>query len=219
MEHINSNDRWFATCDDHSLCRVGDNGPITVTQLMPIVKYVNDGDSFLDVGCGSATTFDALKALKKEVKYKGIDFIDHRIEWCNKTFGNYFEVGDARKLNEADKSFDIVWSRHVVDHLGDFEQPIDEHCRVAKKMVICVLWMALTDKETHDIKPIVDGPQDARKTYEDEWTNQYSRSRVKAHLEKKCQEGWQLVEFLEDVTWNGSIHGKGRDTIIVLQRA
>lgn len=219
-------DRWFATCQDFNLCRMGLNGPMTVTQIMPILQWVKDEDTFLDVGCGSGTTLDALKELKKQVYYKGVDVIDHRIEYLKKTFNEYtfdishakpsviFEAQDARHLKEEDKSWDIVWSRHVIDHLGNFEQAIDEHCRVAKKYVICVLWMSLTDLDEHLIKPIKEGD----KVYEDEWTNQYSRKLVKAHLEKKCKEGWEVKEFLENVTWDGSIDGKGRDTIIVLKR-
>ncbi len=208
-------DRWFATVDDYTLCRGGGNGPICVTQIMPILKFVKDGDSFLDVGCGSGTTLDALKALKKEVKYKGTDFIEHRIEWLKKTYpDNEFSVGDARKLDEPDRSWDIVWSRHVVDHLGSFEEAIDEHCRVAKKYVICVLWMSFAEGDEHLIKPIVENG----KVFPDEWTNQYSRDLVNDYLEKKCDQGWQLEDFLEKITWNGSTEGQGRDTVIVLRR-
>lgn len=208
-------DRWFATCDDFNLCRMGENGPMAVTQIMPLVQWVQDGDSFLDVGCGSGTTLDSLKMMKKDVSYLGVDIIEHRIEWLQKTYpDNSFTVGDARSLGIPDKSWDVVWSRHVVDHLGSFEEALDEHCRVAKKRVICVLWMSLSDLDEHLIKPIVEGD----KTYPDEWTNQYSRDLVKGYLAKKCEEGWNLKEFLEGVTWNGSKDGKGRDTIIVLER-
>lgn len=212
-------EHWFSTCDDFSLCRVGGNGPINVSQVMPLLKFVNDGESFLDVGCGSGTTFDAIRAIKKDVIYKGLDFIDHRVEWLKKTFpGVDFEVGDARHLSEADKSWDVVWSRHVVDHLGGFEEPMDEHCRVAKKTVICVLWVPLNNGEEHLIKPIIDGPEGNRKTYTDEWTNQYSRKLVQAWIEKKKTEGWSLEAFEEDVVWIGSRLDKGHDTVIVLKR-
>lgn len=208
-------DRWFATIDNHTLCRAGGNGPINVSQIMPLVTYVNDGDSFLDIGCGSAATLDALKAIKKQVIYKGTDFIEHRVAWLKKTFPEaIFEVGDARKIQEEDKSWDVVWSRHVIDHLGNFEQFMNEQCRVSKRYVICILWMEFTSSDEHLIKPIIDGG----KTYEDEWTNQYSRKLVQKYLADKCREGWNLQQFIEHVTWNGSQEGKGRDTIIVLQR-
>ena len=208
-------DRWFSTCDDFNLCRMGLNGPMTVTQIMPLLQWVKDGQSFLDVGCGSGTTLDALNLIKKKVLYKGVDFIEHRIEWLKKQYPNeQFAVDDARHLHEKDYSWDVVWSRHVIDHLGEFEQPMEEHCRVAREYVICILWMSLTDLDNHLIKPIIE----QEKTYPDEWTNQYSRKRVQAFLDKKSKEGWEVKEFLEDVTWDGSVKGKGRDTIIVLKK-
>jgi len=215
-------DKWFASCDDFSLCRVGGNGPINVTQVMPLVKYTQDGESLLDVGCGSGTTFDALLAIKRDIKYKGIDFIERRIEWLKETFKQYrfakWETGDARKLKEKDQSWDTVWSRHVIDHLGSFEEAMDEHCRVARKRVICILWMQLSEGDEHLIKPIIEGPVDDRTTYPDEWTNQYSKKKVLEYLEKKKAEGWDLVEFREDCPWNESRFDKGHDTIIMLER-
>lgn len=215
MADIKSVDRWFNTPVKDTWCRMGGNGPINVSQLMPLIKFTKDGESFLDVGCGSGTTIDAIDAIKRDVKYKGVDFIDSTVEWLSKTYPNReFSIQDARYLREEDKSWDTVWSRHVIDHLDDFEQPMDEHCRVARKRVICVLWYSMHDGDEHIIKPIFDNG----KTYEDEYLNMYSRKKVKAYLENKGKEGWQLSEFLEGVTQQGDKDGKGRDSIIVLER-
>ena len=226
MEPLTDQDRWFSTPENSTWCRLGGNGPMNVSQLMPIVKYVKDFDHFFDVGCGSGTTLDALKLAGKKVHYKGVDFIESRVKWLKEkynpyTFGiggvkedTFFEVEDARKLNEEDKSWDIVWSRHVVDHMESFENALDEQCRVAKRMVICVLWYSFTDADEHSIKPIFDNG----KTYADEYLNQFSRKKVKVYLEDKCKNGWQLLEFREHVSWEGDKEGKGDDTIIVLER-
>lgn len=229
MEPLTDKDRWFSTPNNDTWCRLGGNGPINVSQIMPLVKYVNDFDTFLDVGCGSGTTIDALKAIKRKIKYKGVDFIESRVAWLKEHFLPYtfqygampdtlFEVQDARHLQEKDQSWDIVWSRHVIDHLDTFEQPMDEQCRVAKKYAICVLWYGFNDTDEDIIKPIVDGPEGNRITYKDEYLNSYSRKKVKKYLENKCKDGWELVEYLEGVTWQGDKDGKGRDTIIVLKR-
>jgi len=215
MEPIKQEDRWFSTPVKETWCRLGGNGPINVSQLMPLVKFTGDGESFLDVGCGSGTTIDAIDAIKRDVKYKGVDFIESTIEWLRKTYPDReFDVQDARDLKEADQSWDIVWSRHVVDHLDSFERTIDEHCRVAKKRVICVLWYSFTDGDEHIIKPIFDNGR----TYEDEYLNNFSRKKVREYLDNKCKEGWKLVEYLEDVSWQGDSKGKGDDIIIVLER-
>lgn len=219
MADIKSEERWFATCDDPTLCRVGGNGPINVTQIFPLVKYINDGENFLDVGCGSGTTLDALMEIKRNVKYKGVDFIERRINWLRQKYPDFeFDTQDARHLKEPDQSWDTVWSRHVIDHLDNFEKSMDEHCRVAKKRVICILWVDLSNEDQHQIKPIIDGPMDNRKTYPDEWTNQYSRKKVMEYLESKKQEGWQILEFQEDCSWDMSRKSKGHDTVIILER-
>ena len=215
MADLTDKERWFATPVIDVFCRLGGNGPITVTQLMPLVKWTHDGESFLDVGAGSGTTIDAIDAIKRSVKYKGVDFIPSTVEWLKNTYQDReFEVQDARHLKEEDRSWDTVWSRHVIDHLDGFEQPIDEHCRVANKRVICILWYTLTEAEDHAIKLIFDHG----KTYEDEYLNQYSRRKVEAYLEKKKTEGWKLSEYLREVSWQGDKQGKGGDTIICLER-
>ena len=225
MEPVMTNDKWFDTTDDAVLCRGGENGSMTVTQIMPLVKFVKDYETFLDVGCGSGTTIDALLALKKAICYKGVDFIGHRIEWLKEkylpyTFGmglkpdTTFEVEDARYLREKDKSWDTVWSRHVIDHVDSFEKTMDEHCRVAKKRVICILWYALTDADEHRITHVTyDGI-----VYKDEYLNQYSKSKIKTYLDDKCSNGWKVSEYLKEVSWQGDRKGKGEDTIIVLER-
>lgn len=213
MATLGDSDHYFSEPDDDTLCRLGGNGPINISQIMPIIKYVKDGESFIDVGCGSGTTLDILKILKKDVKYKGTDFINHRIEWLKRNYPGYeFEVEDARRLNEEDQSWDIVWSRHVVEHTNSFEGTIDEHLRVAKKKVICILFRALGNDDHEQIGNVTYGDR----TYTDEFYNQYNREKIKAHLASKTD--WKVNEFLENVSWDGTKTGRGEDTIIVLER-
>jgi ubiquinone/menaquinone biosynthesis C-methylase UbiE len=209
---MNDKDHYFSQPDNETWCRMGGNGPINVTQIMPLVKYTSDEQTFLDVGCGSATTLDAIKAIKRHVIYKGVDFIDSRIKWLIDRYPGYlFECQDARHLKEDDKSWDVVWSRHVVDHMPSFEEAITEQCRVAKKRVICILWYSITDSLEHIIKHVT-----YEKVFEDEYLNQYSRTKIQQFLGSLS--GWSLKEFREDVSWQGDKKGKGDDTIIVLDR-
>jgi ubiquinone/menaquinone biosynthesis C-methylase UbiE len=50
-----------------------------------------------------------------------------------------FLEADAEHLPFADKSFDVVISSHVLEHLPDFDQGFRELCRVARKRVIVAL--------------------------------------------------------------------------------
>jgi ubiquinone/menaquinone biosynthesis C-methylase UbiE len=203
---------YFSQPDNDTWCRMGGNGPVNVTQIMPLIKYTQDGQSFLDVGCGSGTTLDAINLIKRQVKYRGVDFIKSRVKWLKKTYpDNDFEYQDAINLKEKDNSWDVVWSRHVVDHLYEFERPILEQCRVAKKTVICILWYSMVDGPEHIISHVT-----YEKVYADEYLNQYSRPKIQAFL--ASIPGWELIEFREKVSWQGDKAGKGDDIIIVLNK-
>ena len=82
--------------------------------------------------------------------------------------------------------------------------------------MICILWLLFSEGDEHVIKKIVDGPQNARFEWPDEWTNQYSRSLVLKHLESL--KGWTIRDLREDCSWDLSRNDKGHDIVIVLDR-
>src|SRR3990167_9752431 len=134
---------WFNTPDTWTLCRAGGNGSEHPSQLYAIKKYVESGMSFLDYGAGSATTLEALLNYAKDksdfyVNYLGVDIIPKNVEWCKENFKDFnFEVNPTlHKIDQPDQSWDVVYSRHVVDHMDSFEKALDEHKRVAKKLEI-----------------------------------------------------------------------------------
>lgn len=206
---------WFNTPDTDTLCRGGGNGPNHPSQLYGIKKYVEPGMEFLDYGCGSATTYEAMINNGYEPiykgQYKGLDIIPKNIEWCKEQYPEaVWEINKTiHKIDEPDVSWDVVYSRHVVDHMNSFEEAMDEHCRVAKKLVIVVLWRPLGSGEEHEIKNITD----QGKVYKDEYTNDYSKKKVLEWIESKKPE-WELVELAEGV----GKEVKGWDTVIVLRR-
>jgi ubiquinone/menaquinone biosynthesis C-methylase UbiE len=200
------NKKWFDTITG-GICRGGGNGPGHPSQKMGL-SLVRKGESLLDIGCGSATTTECIDENFKDVvgKYKGVDFIDHRIKYCKETFPKYdFEVQNAMNLKEKDNSWDVVWSRHVVDHLPSFEDSINEQIRVARKRVICVLWYSWSDQPEHSIKQIEAGG----KTYENEYLNIYSIGKVASFLMTKYHEGWVF-----DIYFKVGLKEKAQDSII-----
>ena len=223
MAILDPNKLWFNTPNTETLCRGGGNGPQHPSQLSAIRGYVKSGMSFLDYGCGSGTTLETLienewlhaSLSMNKIKYKGKDIIPKNVEWCKKQWPDFeFEVEpQIHKIGEPDESWDVVYSRHVVDHMKSFEDAMDQHCRVAKQLVIVTLWTGLLDGDEHEIKNIVDQrglPKE--KLYPDEYTNNYSRKKVKEYLQNK--EGWRLMELAENVGSEVS----GCDTSIVLKR-
>jgi len=219
MSKVDPNKLWFSTPDTETLCRAGGNGPQHPTQLYAIKKYVKGDVTFLDYGCGSGTTLEALlnNPDNKDywITYMGVDIIPKNIEWCRKNFPDHDFEGNPslHKIDMPDNSYDVVYSRHVVDHMKSFEDAMDEHCRVAKELVIVVLWTGLLDGDEHEIKNIVDQRGlPTEKLYPDEYTNNYSRKLVREYLENK--EGWELLELSENVGKEVS----GCDTVIVLKK-
>lgn len=212
---IDPKELWFNTPDSGSLCRGGGNGPNHPTQLYAITKYVPDGVTLLDYGCGSATLFEALQQAKRKIIYKGVDVIPKNIEWCKENYpdGDWEVNPSLHTIDQPDKSWDVVYSRHVVDHMSGFESAMDEHKRVAKDMVIVILWTGLLDKFEHEIKNIVDQRGlPTEKTYHNEYTNNYSRRLVQEYLDGDPE--WECLELSENV----GAEVRGCDTVIVLKR-
>ena len=201
------NDLWFSTVNPGMLCRAGGNGPFNPSQLVSL-GFVYPGESMLDVGCGSATTAQLKDMiLGKSVKYKGVDFIDKNIAWCKENFPkNEFEVQNAMELNEADESWDVVYSRHVVDHLSGFGEAMNEQVRVAKKRVICILFIPLLDGGDSVIQNIkMDG-----KVYKQEYYNRYGRDEVITYLEELGYP-YRIIEKV-------GLPSRQTDTIIVIEK-
>lgn len=217
---IDPNILWFNTPDTHTLCRAGGNGPEHISQLYAINKCVLPEMSFLDYGCGSATTLEAMANSYQGaklpdgryfmgIKYKGVDIIPKNIEWCKENFKGNIEFAvnpTIHKIDEPDKSWDVVYSRHVVDHMESFEKAMDEHKRVAKKLVIVILWVGFSNQDEHEIKNI-DYRHNGGQLYSNEYTNTYSKKKVLEYLDSDPD--WKLLEFNEDV---------GKNQVIVLKR-
>lgn len=214
MQQINPEELWFNTPDSASLCRGGGNGPNHPTQLYAIKKYVKPGMTFLDYGCGSATTWEAMvNADIFPPRYLGLDIIPKNVEWCKENFpaGNWGINLSIHKIDQPDQSWDVVYSRHVVDHMESFEKAMDEHKRVAKKLVIVILWVPFSNNDEHEIKNIDYRPSGGE-LYPNEYTNQYSRKKVVKYLTGDPE--WNLLELREEV----GVEVSGHDTVIVLKR-
>lgn len=211
MDVIAQEDLWFNTIPTNTLCRLGLNGPAHDSQLYAIEKYVKPGMSLLDYGAGSGTTYEAIlnKWNDMPFKYMGLDIIKKNAEWCNEHFGVnlFFHNEHLHKIDRFDNSFDVVYSRHVVDHMRGFETAMDEHKRVARNLVIVVLWVPLSDDVEHEIKNIDYRPSGGE-LFKDEYTNKYSKPKVMEYLDGDPE--WKLVEFTEKVGLN--------DTVIVLEK-
>ena len=110
-------------------------------EIETISNFIKEGFDVLDVGC--ANGYSTLKQLiKKPRSIVGIDFSETMIENarlvsknidCNKLS---FKVGDVRKLDFNDETFDLIYTTRVLINLCNWDEQqhsIKECIRVAKK--------------------------------------------------------------------------------------
>lgn len=115
-----------------------------ITQYDAIIDHIKPGESVLDSGCGEGVI--AILLAKRGIASTGSDISQPNIEHANELAKSQgvealttFVLGDAEHLPFPDKSFDVVISSHVLEHLPDFDQGFRELCRVARKRVIVAL--------------------------------------------------------------------------------
>lgn len=86
--------------------------------------------SVLDVGCGPALD----RWLDTGIPWTGTDASTLLID-KNRARGVPVTLASAFSLPFTPRSFDLVYSRHVWEHLVDFRPALEEACRVADRFV------------------------------------------------------------------------------------
>ena len=126
--------------DSHS-ASWGDNYAIDL-EIENIAKYIEPGDSVLDVGCSNGHATLAMLQ-KKPSKLVGVDYAENMIRYANEKKNKisnadnvFFEVGDIMNLPFQSDIFDVVYTTRVLINLPNWEDQvkgIEECIRVAKK--------------------------------------------------------------------------------------
>jgi ubiquinone/menaquinone biosynthesis C-methylase UbiE len=106
---------------------------------------VPPGARILDAGCGTGSMARILAAAHEDAQVVGIDLRDDYIAYAaeqanQKRIHNIeFRQGDVFSLPFADSTFDVVWSKYVLQWLKEPHQAIAEFRRVTKRggMVVC----------------------------------------------------------------------------------
>jgi SAM-dependent methyltransferase len=96
------------------------------------------GDRVLDVGCGPGALWHRLEPFRPRVSWVGVDVTDAMARVAHRLFPHVpICLGSAGALPFADRSFDVVSLRHVLEHLPPrlMAQALAEATRVASKAV------------------------------------------------------------------------------------
>ena len=110
--------------------RIARKGSLDVNHpgMKILEKLANDADSILDLGCGEGTRLNLLVTQGRGV---GIDISSKAISLAKEKYPDFdFRVGDLEKLPFKNKSFDLVYSAFVFEHLDNPEKVIKEAIRV-----------------------------------------------------------------------------------------
>jgi len=118
-----------------------------------MLELVNDGESFLDIGCGNGMTYDLFIKNKRKIFYYGIDYSKKFIKNCLEKFpgATCFQEFSAENLDsypsEAD-AYDTVYFRHVFENIRDWKKAFGAAYKLAKKRVIIDTRRSLVDGES-----------------------------------------------------------------------
>lgn len=144
-------------------------------------------ESLLDVGAGTGPIYGMIKDSdgRWTFKYKGIDYSNSMIVVAKKSYPEAeWAVGDARKLEEPDNSWDCVFLMHCLDHLDNYQAAIKEATRVSKKYVCIILWRSFVLSGTNLNDKNMFGKQEDEKPWEDTFLQEYSREALDVEFEK-----------------------------------
>jgi ubiquinone/menaquinone biosynthesis C-methylase UbiE len=92
--------------------------------------------SVLDVGCGMGLLGVALMKDDSTLFYVGLDSCSLLIKQIKQKQNLNVVTGDCEFLPIASDSFNMIYFRHVLEHLPDFKNALAESIRVANREVV-----------------------------------------------------------------------------------
>lgn len=146
--HLSSQYQGYA--EDISGKRVFSEFPVRakVHSLMheSVLTFLNRHKSILDLGCGDGVL--TMKFVDHSDRVVGIDVSSGNINRAKGKIASLdlppgtsleFREGDVCAVSQNDKSFEVVHSHHVLEHIADFNQGLLEHKRLATDTIIISL--------------------------------------------------------------------------------
>jgi SAM-dependent methyltransferase len=106
-------------------------------RMLAAVNFIPSGiTSLLDVGCGNGAFLSFLETVRPEISACGVEpsRAAHNSKWCSSTI----VMGDISSLPFPDRSFDVVSSMAVLEHIptGSLSHSLRELSRVARQYIL-----------------------------------------------------------------------------------
>ncbi len=103
-------------------------------------NFINKDSNVLEIGPGDGYGTHYLSNYCKHIE--GVDVLKNVVETANSLYKNEkcsFKLYDGKKLEYPDKSFDVVISFHVIEHVKNVKEYLQNIKRVLKDDGICIL--------------------------------------------------------------------------------
>jgi len=118
---------------------IGDTNAQSRVVIREKIKNLNI-KSIADFGCGPCIEYHALTSEGYNFNYLGIDSCTHLKE-VNESKGISFLNAAVEKTGLKKNSYELSYSRHVLEHLPSFEDALNEMIRVSSKYVVHIFFM------------------------------------------------------------------------------
>jgi len=124
---------------------LGDEDNVSRVWFRDFVKE-NKIESVLDVACGPCIDYDGLVNNGIQVRYRGHDITPFQVNIA-KHRGIDCKVSNIESIRELDDSYELVYARHIIEHLEYYKKAVSEMCRVASKYVLIVHFIPMGSKD------------------------------------------------------------------------
>ena len=184
--------RWLADSDLSSRSAVGtlvDEIAYTKRPSRPITLDV------LECGPGTYLDHHLLWANRQHVQYHALDVTPAIVEAGRAKGFDDVRLGSIEEIPHKDSAMDVVYCRHVLEHLPSYRTALLEMHRVARRCAVAVLWRLDTESLLDSIYyNTVQGVADT-------FHNMYSQKAITAwltsvriaHRWEKADADWLLI--------------------------
>ncbi len=128
------------------------------------------------------------------VDYRAID-VTPRIVDLGRSKGYGVVEGSVEAIPYLADAFDLVYCRHVLEHLPHYRQALVEMCNVAAKKAVAVLWRLDTKAEEDRIlyNTVAEVPDTFHNMYSQKAITAFLHSMGIEHEWQRCQADWLLL--------------------------
>ena len=115
------------------------NSRIFIREYLQKTSYI----TLLDIPCGTCIDYLAFSQYNPFLKYTGLDITEPMVKQA-RALGANAHIGSIENIPFDDSSFDVAYTRHLLEHLSYYTKAVSELIRVAKHEAIVIFFIIPT---------------------------------------------------------------------------